>query len=295
MTDSAGNYLGNANGKFTTSSTGEILIDGIAPGTTVVAREVRAKKGYLLDDTPQSVLIKSGETARLEFRNAPAGTLIIQKNSSGAGHEPLEGVEFLVTYADGSFVPNEYGELSSNGLYYTDKNGQIIINGVVGTLVCSEVSSVPGYSIDPATQSQTVVVNPNDTQTLYFYNKPQTTLVLQKFIDGTKNEPLAGVEFLVTDSSGAAVGPNNGVFTSGEDGRVVISDLTPGTTITAREVKTVEGFVLDGTPQTIMIKEGEVQTLTFWNKPAGTLVVRKLSSTTHEPLAGVEFELTYAD
>lgn len=42
------------------------------------------------------------------FIDAPAGTLIIQKNSSGAGHEPLEGVEFKVTYADGSFVPNEY-------------------------------------------------------------------------------------------------------------------------------------------------------------------------------------------
>ncbi len=121
---------------------------------------------------------------------------------------------------------------------------------------------------------------------MYFYNTPTTTLVLQKFIEGTKNEPLPGVEFLVTDSSGAAVGPNNGVYTSGADGRVVITDLTPGTTVTARETKTVEGYVLDGTPQSILIKEGEVQTLTFWNKPAGTLVIRKLNSVTKEPLAG---------
>ena len=72
------------------------------------------------------------------------------------------------------------------------------------------------------------------------------------------------MEFLVTDSSGAVVGPNNGVYTTGADGRAVITGLTPGTTITARETRTVDGFVLDGSPQSILIKEGEVQTLTFW-------------------------------
>ena len=36
------------------------------------------------------------------------------------------------------------------------------------------------------------------------------TLILQKYISGTKNEPLSGVQFLVTDSSGAVIGPNNG-------------------------------------------------------------------------------------
>ena len=36
----------------------------------------------------------------------------------------------------------------------------------------TEVESIPGYTIDPNTQSQTVVINPNDTQELYFYNNP---------------------------------------------------------------------------------------------------------------------------
>ena len=34
------------------------------------------------------------------------------------------------------------------------------------------------------------------------------------------------------------------------------------TFVIAREIKTVEGFVLDGTPQDILIKGGEVQQLT---------------------------------
>lgn len=295
LTDSSGNFIGTNNGRYVTNSAGEILVEGLTPGTTVVAREVRAKPGYLLDDSPQYALIRSGETVGLEFRNAPAGNLVIVKRSSAGTHEPLEGVEFRITYADGSFVPDEHGQLSSNGLYYTDREGKITISGAVGTVVVTETASIPGYTIDEATRTQTVAVHPNDTQTLYFYNQPETTLILQKFIAGTDNEPLAGVEFLVTDSSGAVVGPNNGVYTTGEDGRAVITGLTPGTTITARETRTVEGFVLDGTPQSIQIKEGEVQTLTFWNEQAGTLVIRKLDSVTHEPLPGVEFQLTYAD
>ena len=169
------------------------------------------------------------------------------------------------------------------------------VNGVVGTLVVTETRTIPGYTIDPATKTQTVVVNPNDTQTLTFYNTPSTTLMIQKFIEGTDHEPLEGVRFLVTDSSGAAVGRSNGEYVTDEKGRIVITDLEPGTTVTAREVKTVEGYVLDGTPKSILIKEGEVQTLSFWNKKQGTIVIQKRDSVSGKPLAGVEFKITYAD
>ena len=295
LTDSSGNFIGTNNGRYVTNSAGEILVEGLTPGTTVVAREVRAKPGYLLDDSPQYALIRSGETVGLEFRNAPAGNLVIVKRSSSGTHEPLEGVEFKITYADGSFVPDENGQLSSNGLYYTDREGKISISGVVGSLVVTETASIPGYTIDEATRTQTVVVHPNDTQTLYFYNRPETTLVLQKFIAGTDNEPLSGVEFLVTDSSGAVVGPNNGVYTTGADGRVVITGLTPGTTITARETRTVDGFVLDGSPQSILIKEGEVQTLTFWNaREGGVEIVKVNAADKTERLSDAVFEIRKA-
>ncbi|WP_419020090.1 SpaA isopeptide-forming pilin-related protein, partial [Intestinimonas butyriciproducens] len=91
LTDSSGNFIGTNNGRYVTNSAGEILVEGLTPGTTVVAREVRAKPGYLLDDSPQYALIRSGETVGLEFRNAPAGNLVIVKRSSSGTHEPLEG------------------------------------------------------------------------------------------------------------------------------------------------------------------------------------------------------------
>ena len=296
LTDSSGHYLGNDNGRFTTNAAGEILVDGLEPGMTVIAREVRAKTGYLLDDSPQHALIKSGETAHLQFLNQPAGNLIIRKVSSGPNGEPLEGVEFKITYADGSFVPDANGELSSNGIYYTNKSGEIRISGVVGTVVATETKTIPGFTIDEATHTQTVVVNPNDTQTLTFYNKPTTTLILQKYISGTKNEPLAGVQFLVTDSSGAVVGPNNGYYTTDAAGQIVIEGLTDGMTVTVKEVKSVDGFVLDGTPQSIKIDQNQSpQRMTFWNERQGALIINKLSSLDRKTsLEGVTFKITTA-
>ncbi|MFQ8798203.1 MAG: SpaA isopeptide-forming pilin-related protein [Dysosmobacter sp.] len=296
LTDSSGHYLGNDNGRFATNAAGEILVDGLEPGMTVIAREVRAKTGYLLDDSPQHALIKSGETAHLQFLNQPAGNLIIRKVSSGPNGEPLEGVEFKITYADGSFVPDANGELSSNGIYYTNKSGEIRISGVVGTVVATETKTIPGFTIDEATRTQTVVVNPNDTQTLTFYNKPTTTLILQKYISGTKNEPLAGVQFLVTDSSGAVVGPNNGYYTTDAAGQIVIEGLTDGMTVTVKEVKSVDGFVLDGTPQSIKIDQNQSpQRMTFWNERQGALIINKLSSLDRKTsLEGVTFKITTA-
>ena len=64
------------------------------------------------------------------------------------------------------------GHLSSKGLYTTDSNGEIRISGITGTVVVKETKTIPGYTIDPATQTQTAVVNPTDTQTITVYNAP---------------------------------------------------------------------------------------------------------------------------
>ena len=281
------------NGIFTTDSAGEIRISNLAPGAYVIS-EIKAPQGYVIDQASSNVVIgEGGDTQTVVVTNSKAGSLVIDKRDSLTG-EPLEGVTFKITTSTGEYVPDENGYISSNGIYKTDKDGKIQIDGVVGTLVVTETATIPGYSIDPASQTQTVVVNPNDTQTLYFTNTPSTTLVIEKYIEGTTT-PLEGVTFLVTDSSGAVVGPSNGEYITDEAGRIVINDLEPGTTVTAREIKTVEGYVLDGAPKSIEIKAGEVQTLRFYNEAKGTLVIRKLDSVTKEPLSGVEFELTYAD
>nr|WP_325299425.1 SpaA isopeptide-forming pilin-related protein [uncultured Dysosmobacter sp.] len=278
---------------FTTDSNGEIKITNLAPGAYVL-NEIKAPTGYVMDSASTNVVIgQGGDTQTVVVKNSKAGTLVIDKRDALTG-KPLKGVTFKVTTSTGEFVPAENGQISSNGLYFTDKDGKITINGVVGTLVVTETATIPGYTIDEATRTQTVVVNPNDTQTLHFTNTPSTTLVIEKYIEGTTT-PLKGVTFLVTDSSGAVVGNSNGEFITDENGRIVLNDLTPGTTVTAREVKALEGYVLDGQPKSILIKSGEVQTLRFYNAKQGTIVVKKLDKQTGKPLAGVEFQITYSD
>ena len=281
------------NGIFTTDGQGEITITNLAPGAYVIT-EIKAPTGYVMDRASTNVVIgKNGDTQTVIVKNSKAGTLVIDKRDSLTG-KPLQGVTFKVTTSTGEFVPAENGQISSNGLYFTDKDGKITIHGVVGTLVVTETATIPGYTIDEASRTQTVVVNPNDTQTLHFTNTPSTTLVIEKYIEGTTT-PLKGVTFLVTDSSGAVVGRSNGEFITDENGRVVIHDLEPGTTVTAREVKTVEGFVLDGAPKSILIKAGEVQTLRFYNVRAGGLTVIKKDEKTGERIPGVQFEIRKMD
>ena len=44
---------------YYTDQAGEIVLTGLEPGTTVIAREVKTVDGYVLDGTPQDILIKA--------------------------------------------------------------------------------------------------------------------------------------------------------------------------------------------------------------------------------------------
>ncbi len=406
VVDGAGAAVGPDDGVYYTDKAGEIVLEGIEPGTTVIAREVKTVEGFVLDGTPQDIKIVGGRVQQLTFWNKRAGTLVIQKKDKISG-EMIAGAQFQLTYANGGYVDNDNGHLSSNGLYTTDDKGEIRISGVVGTIVAKEVKAAPGYVIDSGTQTQTVTVNPLDTQTLTFLNEPlcsltitkldsvtgkpvpntsfavkdgngnvlatcttgkdgtatvtglvpnstvvvvetrvpdgyvlnttpqvitvkngvntltgssgtggtptnpggitgggndvvvendpKTTLTIQKYVDGT-TDPIQGVTFLVTDSSGAVVGPNNGEYVTDRNGRIVIEGLEPGVTITARETRAASGYVLDTTPQSIKIKVGQGQTMTFFNKAEGGLELIKVSaSDSTQRIPGTTFEIRKMD
>ncbi len=295
ITRTDGAVVGESNGEFRTDENGFIKVD-VEPGSYIV-QEVKSKPGFLLDDTPKTIEVKEPGTYNIELFNQPLGSLVIHKYSSLDRKTPLAGVQFKVSYAPGCVVDDENGKISSNGVYYTGPDGTITINGIVGTVTVTEQATIPGYTIDPETRSQTVVVRPDDRQELYFYNSPKNTLIIEKYIEeeGSEHKPLKGVTFLVTDSSGAVVGNSNGEFVSGDDGRVVIAGVEPGSTISVREIKVPDGVVLDGIPKAIKISDDGANILRFYNKKTGYLVVRKLDKITKEPLSNVEFELTYAE
>ena len=284
VTDSDGNLIGNANGKFVTDSAGAFTITDVAPGTTLIIKETRAKAGYILDDTPQTVKVKSNEVTTLEFRNAPKGNLIIVKQDS-VTKEPLEGVEFKIVYADGSYVDAEGGTLSSTGLYWTDKEGKITISSISGTVVVTEIETIPGYTIDENSRTQTVVVNPNDTQTLYFYNTPVGGLQIIKS-DKDSGKRIAGVKFEICKMNGEIIG----TYTTDSDGVIYLPEAESGW-YTVTEQEAASGYLLDTTPHRIEVKDGQTATLEITNHKSSRILLHKVDKATGKGIYGAVFLL----
>ena len=258
VTTSDGTVVGDANGKYVTDSAGTFTITDITPGTTLVVKETRARDGYLLDDAPQTATVKAGQTVTLEFRNAPKGSLIINKLSSADKKTPLEGVLFQITYSDGSFVDN--GTLSSKGLYRTDKNGQIILSGITGTVIVTEVETIKGYRIDDASRSQTIEVRANDTQQLWFYNAPISRILLHK-VDKATGKGISGAVFLLYDSNHNPIGE----YVTDQDGYIYADEGLADGRYYLREIKAAPGYVLDPELKTIYIRYGSTTEIEWSN------------------------------
>jgi uncharacterized surface anchored protein len=214
VTDSSGAVIGSSNGEYITDENGRIVIEGLEPGTTVTAKEIRTVEGYVLDTTPKSIKIKVGEAMTLRFYNQKQGGLVIKKLDS-VTKKPLSGVQFQLTYADGSYVDYDNGHMSSKGLYETDSSGEIRITGLTGTVIVKEVKCLPGYTIDPAAQSQTVQINPDDCQTLVFYNTPVGYFELIKVVEGNESKRIPNVTFEIRRTSDGGLVDT---ITTGSDG-----------------------------------------------------------------------------
>lgn len=287
VTTSDGAVVGDANGKFVTDSSGSFLVEGVEPGTTLVIKETRAKPGYLLDDTPQTVQVKEGQTVTVEFRNQPLGNLVVEKwGRNGSETVPLEGVKFEVKYANGQYVDAAGSTLSSNGLYYTDSTGKITLSGITGTVVVTELESVEGYTIDPDSQSQTVTINPNDTQTLRFYNNAVGGVELIKVSSADKTERLSGVTFEIRRVSDDALVDT---VTTGRDGRAYLP-LEDGSYY-AVETESAEGFKLDPAPIYFTVADGQTTRKTVTNAPLSGILLHKISTADGEGIPGVSFIL----
>ena len=272
------------NGIFTTDSSGEIRITNLAPGAYVLT-EIKAPHGYVMDAPSTNVVIgEGGDTQTVVITNTPKGGLVINKLDS-VTHEPLEGVEFTITEADGTVVDDNGGMTSSMGLYRTDENGQIMIDGLVGTFLVTETKTIEGYTIHEETRTQTVVINPNDTQTITVYNDPVGGLELIKVNADDTRERIPNTTFEIRRMDDALVD----TVTTDKNGRVFLA-LENGSYY-AVETESAEGFKLDDTPHYFEVKNGETTVLQVENTPVSAILIHKTDSTTGEGIYGVPFIL----
>ena len=165
-------------------------------------------------------------------------------------------------------------------------------------------STVEGYHLN--TEPQTVRISANGETSLLsatpasasangggnsmtFYDTPLASLLIHKFVEGTDDLPLSGVEFKITDGTGKAIGATDGVYYTDDNGEILIQNLEIGTTVRVRETKTADGYLLDGTPKDIEIQSSDLHELTFRNCPAQVLVIQKYAEGTTTSIPGTEF------
>lgn len=282
---------------FVTGGDGRIIIKGLTPGNYTIT-EVKAPDGYLIGkNASRTIQITAGDTQTITFANPSTCSLLIKKVCSINTDKMLEGAVFDVRYADGTVVGD------SNGVFTTGADGTILITGLEANkaIVVTETKAPDGFAID--TTPQTITTQAGKVVQLTFANAPYGKIIIEKR-DSKTNELLPGAEFRVTTAAGCEVGQNgvigdtkltsNGIFTTGADGKITITNVRPGSYIIT-EIKAPDGYLIDDPTRTITVTSGDTQTIVFKDTKPGGLIIEKRDSVTKEPLAGATFKVTTSD
>ncbi len=266
---------GKSLGQFATNADGQIILKDADPNQIYLVKEVRALPGYLGDDTVHEFTLREAENGVIKLQNTPEHPLIISKKDAITG-EPIPDTVFLVTHSDGRLV----------GEYCTGSNGMATVTGkdvVPGWYLVKETKANPGYIASGETKL--VELKLSAPAVVEFLNKPRTGLQIRK-VDEVTGEPLAGVQFKVTEISGAVIG----TFTTDSDGVINIPDREEGW-VQVTEIKPLDGYKPDPDPRNVELVSGKLSILEYRNQPYPVLKIVKLDSATHQPLEGVKVKV----
>lgn len=263
-------------GEYTTDNTGTILLPTLDPDWYVV-RETKAPEGYILDETPKTVEVKTNVPTVVTFENKPLSGIKIVKTDAETG-EPLEGVSFAVSKMNGEKI----------GTFKTDKEGMIYISDLEdGYYTVTETEGLENYHWDK--EPKTVEVKSGKQTIVEVENQPYSGLVIEKTNSRT-GDPIEGVEFLVTKFNGEQIG----YYETDESGLIVIEGLEEGTYL-VKETKEAKGYLLDSEAKEVEIKDGKRTTLKVENDPMSSVLIHKIDSVTGEGIPGVKFLLYDSD
>lgn len=254
----------------TTDAKGVVHLPGLETGTYIIT-EISAPDGYVVDSTPKTVELVSGQTYEITFSNTKKAGFIIKKIDEDT-RQPLKNALFKITKANGEFVKEAE----------TDENGVIALNDLPeGSYIVTEIKAPTGYVLQDT--PKTFEIKKGESRELVFTNKKAYGLQIRKIVKGT-GEALPGAKFRVEKVTGELIGE----YTSNSAGIVNITGLEDGVYVVT-EIKAPDGYRLDGKPQNVIVKAGEMATVTFENAKMSSLRIRKIDAITKKPIAGVRF------
>lgn len=195
-------------------------------------------------------------------------------------------IDEITTGADGTF---SYEGVDGNGLQSGDYSFK-------------EIKAPPGYLLPIKNREQTVSVDTSDgtvtRHTLVFENYMYPEIRIRKVRTGS-NLGLAGATFEVKINETSI-----GDFTSGEGGWVIIPWSVYGQfmgdgadndsfAVSVRETVAPQNFLIDDPSwHTQMFTKGETaKEFLFEDEEPTTIIIKKVSANTDEPLAGATFEV----
>ena len=283
---------------WTTGPDGTVSLR-VEPGTYEITEKSVPAPYYLPDkdaDRTQTITLSPGDEKTLVFRNRKAPELTVFKENSITG-EPIEHAKFSIRYTsngEASEAPAtvDYGEV------FTDSRGEIRVHELgkrlyPGEFTITELEPADGFQLkEPITQ--TVIIHGNESKTVRFQNTPLSALVVWKY-DSITGAPVEGCIFQVRYMSGTSGtgGTVIGTYKTGPGGSFTINRLKAGAYL-VEELASDGDHVMDTAPQTAYIsgKEQDVVQLYFGNSPKGSLLLKKIDASTHEPLSDCEFFIT---
>jgi uncharacterized surface anchored protein len=235
--------------------------------------EYEAPENYLLDPAHKDILLVWGEIKTLVFTNKAKPALEILKIDEET-KQPLAGTKFRVTETEGGTVSE----------YVTDKNGRILITGLLDKIYAAEEIAAPsGYLLEP--QHKDVKLEWGATKQLVFTNKARPKLRILK-IDVITGEPLPNAEFRASKAEGDTVSE----YITDESGEIIIENLDEAV-YKAEEFMPPDGYLRYDESKEILTEWGKTKTLKFDNIRKPTLIITKINGLTFAPIADATFKI----
>lgn len=248
---------------FTTGTDGTVMVTGLTPGTYYAKEAAMTDPYWVCDSSVKMVTVTANGTETVTFSNTHKGRGKIIKAMPDGGS--TAGWEFEVYSGNNQLV----------GSYTTVADGTIQTDYLLpGTYTVKEIIPEGSPYTCDAPNPKTLTITAGLTAEVTFTNrlKPGEILIQKVDIHG---EPLAGAEFLlewsadgqqwqtvtytdsldVSEGTCTSEGIQDGKLTSGEDGLVRFTGLSPGSLFRVTETKAPEGYQLLSEP----VHEGSIQ------------------------------------
>ncbi|MDA2419542.1 VaFE repeat-containing surface-anchored protein [Bacillus cereus] len=226
-------------GKITTGADGMAELNNLPIGTYTL-KEIKAPTGYVSDDKPQTIEVKTGETGAVQIvNNKVKGNIEIKKLSDSG--KILPNVEFTVFTEDGKEVKK----------VVTKENGIANVEDLTyGKYYFLETKTPNGY-IGNKTKYPFEIKEHNKTLTFTVENtEVKGSVKLLKVDNEDISKKLEGAAFELKDANGKVVGE----YKTDKNGEINVKDLAYGK-YSFVEKASPNGYVLVKEPIMFEIKE----------------------------------------